>query len=243
MGSSQVDLAADLAQVGSMSANSDVVDAALGLVTALAATTVQGADGVSVTLQRHGQFVTVASTDDTVLGMDRHQYETGEGPCLDAATEGHWFHVESLAEEDRWPTFGPLAAEQGIASILSTPLMANDQSVGALNIYSNQAGAFGARQQQLAALFATQASKVLADAGAAVTDEQLKHSIAGALSGRQTLARAQGMIMARGQLPADLAAATLNRAARAQGLTVLEYAAQVIASSGASDLAGGPHHG
>ena len=88
----------------------DLVDAALRLVTALTRVTVGGADGVSVSLTRHGQLTTVAASDETIAQMDRDQYATGEGPCLAAASEGHWFHVESLAEEERWPQFIPRAA-------------------------------------------------------------------------------------------------------------------------------------
>ncbi len=89
--------------------NSATIDAALRLVTLLAGATVEGADGVSVTLERNGRLSTVASTNDTVRLMDDHQYATGEGPCLAAAAQGHWFHSESLAEEDRWPAFVPRA--------------------------------------------------------------------------------------------------------------------------------------
>lgn len=42
------------------------VDAALRLVTALAQTTVENADGVSVTLERHGRVMTVTASDDAV---------------------------------------------------------------------------------------------------------------------------------------------------------------------------------
>jgi GAF domain-containing protein len=84
---------------------------------------------------------------------------------LAAAAEGRWFHVESLAEENRWPEFIPRAIEGGIASILSTPLMVATRPVGALNIYSNAERAFRPAEQELAALFATQASGILTDAG------------------------------------------------------------------------------
>ena len=89
--------------------STDVVDAALRLVTALADATVDNADGVSVTLERHGRLMTVAASNDKVLTMDRHQYETGEGPCLDAKANGRWYYIESLDDESRWPTFVPLA--------------------------------------------------------------------------------------------------------------------------------------
>lgn len=226
------DLSSDLARVGSIPASKEVIDGALRLVTALASDTVEGADGVSVSLSRHGRLTTVASSNTTVVRMDGHQYETGEGPCVAAAAEGHWFHIESLAEESRWPAFVPLAMEQGIASILSTPLMGADRPLGALNIYSNIERAFGPRQQKLAALFATQASGILADAGADVTDEELSQRITAALIARQTIARAQGVLMGRENLTAAAAVAQLHRIARVAEVPVLQQAAQIVASTG-----------
>ena len=104
-----------------------MIDAALRLVTALADATVENADGVSVTLERHGQLMTVAASNDKVLTMDRHQYETGEGPCLAAKAEGRWYYIELLDHETTRQTFVPLALGQGIHSILSSPLMTNDR--------------------------------------------------------------------------------------------------------------------
>ena len=224
-------LAADISRVGSVPANTVVVDAALRLVTELASATVEGADGVSVSLERHGTLRTVASSNDTVLRMDDHQYDTGEGPCISAATAGHWFHIESLAREDRWPSFVPLAVGEGIASILSTPLIAADRPIGALNIYSNTDGAFGPRQQELAALFATHASGVLADAGADVGDEALGARILDALLSREAIARAQGVLMAQQSVTGDAAAALLHRDARTAAVPLVVHAATVLAST------------
>lgn len=221
----------DLARIGAQS-SSDVVDAALRLVTALADRTLENADGVSVTLERHGRMTTVAASNDTVLRMDGHQYETGEGPCLAAAAEGRWFHSESLAEETRWPTFAPLAFEQGINSILSSPLMTSDRPLGALNIYSTAEKAFGTHDQELAALFANQASGILAAAGFAGTEEQANRRFTDAMAARQTIARAQGVLMSRNRITAENAAATLHRSARSEDVTVLAYATRVLASIG-----------
>ena len=223
-------LSADLARVGAKP-NSATIDAALRLVTLLAGATVEGADGVSVTLERNGRLSTVASTNDTVRLMDDHQYATGEGPCLAAAAQGHWFHSESLAEEDRWPAFVPRAIEEGIASILSTPLMTAERAVGALNIYSTTDRAFGPRQQELAALFASQASGILVDGGADAADAKLGERILEGLHARQMIARAEGVLMARDHLSAERATATLHRAARAAEEAVLKHATEIVAST------------
>ena len=213
---------------GSIHADQRVVDAALELVTATARSTIDGADGVSVTLDRRGRWSTVAASNDTVMEMDRHQYETGEGPCLDAAKEGHGVHAASLASELRWPAFRPLALGEGIASILSTPLVVEARSVGALNIYSNTADAFDAGQRAQATRLAEQASAILLSSS---HDDQHRDGLVGeALAARQTIAHAQGIIMARHHLGPDAAATSLRRAARGAGLTVLRCALDIVAA-------------
>lgn len=225
----RANLGGGLGRVSAQS-NNAVIDAALRLVVVLAGATVDGADGASVTLERNGHMTTVASSNDTVLRMDDHQYETGEGPCLAAAAQGHRFHSESLAEETRWPAFVPRAMEEGIASILSTPLMTAERSIGALNIYSNSERAFGPDQLELAALFASQASGILVDAGGEVTD-QMAERIADALLAREVIAQAQGVLMLREHVTPYHAAATLYRAARAAETTVRQHAAAIVASA------------
>lgn len=225
----------DLAASGSstlMRSSTGVVDAALRLVTAVAASTVENADGVSVTLERHGRLMTVAASDDAVKVMDGHQYDTGEGPCLSAKAEGRWFYIESLAEENRWPEFVPLALEQGIHSILSSPLMTKDRPQGALNIYSSKEHAFSTRDQELAALFSAQASEILTTAGPEETDDEARQRFTSALTARQVIHQAQGVIMERDGLTTEVAAGALRRAARAAGVTVLAYAAEMVAAAG-----------
>jgi GAF domain-containing protein len=207
-----------------------VIDAALRLVTALAEATVENADGVSVTLERHGKLMTVAASNDKVLTMDKHQYETGEGPCLAAKAEGRWYYIESLDDETRWPAFVPLALGQGIHSILSSPLMTDERPRGALNIYSSKKQAFGTHEQELAALFATQASEIVTTAAPDMTDQQTNQRFVEALTERRTIHQAQGVIMARNDLTADEAIGSLFQAARAAGVTVLTYATDLVAS-------------
>lgn len=218
----------DLARAGS-TRPSGLVDAALRLVTSLASVTVRGADGVSITLERHGQMTTVAASDDTVRRMDVHQYATGEGPCLAAAAEGRPLHSESLADEERWPVFVPRAIDEGIASILSTPLLVSALSVGALNMYSRTGWAFGPFERDVAALFATHASDILGEV--AEVDEDQGVRISAALTSRDIISMAQGVHMSRLGLSADAAAAELYRSARSKEITVRAEAVAVLDST------------
>lgn len=217
--------------VTTVPADNDVVDGALRLVVALARATVGGADGVSVSLRRHGRLATVAASDRTILDMDADQYATGEGPCVDASVEGRWFHAESLETETRWPAFTPRAQELGIKAILSSPLLARDRPVGALNIYSRAAAAFAPKDQELASVFASEASAILTDAGLGVTDDELTNRLGEALWTRQVIAQAQGVMMERDGVGEDAAYAIIRRASSGTGSPLRERAVEVVASA------------
>lgn len=224
-------LARDLLKVATIPANVDVLDAALRLVVALARVTVGGADGVSVSLRRHGVLTTVAASDETVNGMDRDQYATGEGPCVAAATEGHWFHVESLDDERRWPAFIPRARQRGIKSIISTPLLTRTRPVGALNIYSLQPGAFATPELELSSLFAAQSSDLIMSAAMDTSVEELSRQLQDALRGRDVIAQARGVLMERHQVTAEAASTQLRRSARRANTPVRRLAEDIVAST------------
>jgi hypothetical protein len=116
-------------------------------------------------------------------------------------TQGHWFHAESLDTETRWPAFTPRARALGIKAILSSPLRAFDQPVGALNIYSRTAATFQVKDQQAAATFqvkdqqaaatfAEKASVILCDAHIDVSDRQMAVRFQEALRSREVLSLA-----------------------------------------------------
>jgi anti-anti-sigma factor len=207
-----------------------VVDAALRLVTSLTQAAVRGADGASVSLTRGGRLTSVAATDATVAPS------RGMGPCLAAAAGGHGILVHSLDEEDRWPTFIARARQEGIGSILSTPLVVASRSVGALNIYANAARAFAPEDQELAAVFASAASGILGDSSSDPASVPTAARLRAALEGRAVIAQAQGVVMVRQGLSSDGAFAALLRSARENGEPVRQLADAIVAGT----LLGGP---
>jgi anti-anti-sigma factor len=227
----QVEVAHSLKAIAAIPANRDVVDGALRLVVALARATVGGADGASVTLRREGRLATVAASDQTILDMDADQYATGEGPCIDAAVAGRWFHAESLEQETRWPAFTPKARDLGISAILSSPLLARDQPVGALNIYSRTATAFAAEDQALAGLLASEASAILMHAGLDVTEDQMHGRLHDALRSREIIAEAQGVIMEREDISEKEAFDMMRRSSMSSGKPLLDGATDVVDST------------
>jgi anti-anti-sigma regulatory factor len=221
----------ELAGVTALPAPDDVVDGTLRLVVALAQATIGGADGASVSLRRNGQLSTVAATDQTILDMDANQYATGEGPCVDASVKGRWFHSESLTDESRWPEFTPKAHALGINAILSSPLLAFKEPVGALNIYARAPSAFSAADQRLASTFASEASHILTDAHVDLTGEQRSARFRDALQVRQVIAQAQGVIMEREGISEDDAYTVLRIFSQRSGRSLFSRAEEIIAST------------
>lgn len=63
---------------------------------------------------------TLASGNSIALELDEEQITLDEGPCLDAARSGTTFFAEDLADDPRWPRFGPRAVAKGVRSVLAT---------------------------------------------------------------------------------------------------------------------------
>jgi hypothetical protein len=220
-----------LRMVTAMPADPDVVDGALRLVVKLASTLVNGADGVSVSLLRHGRLSTVAASDQTIMDMDTDQYATGEGPCVDASLKGRSFHAAVLASETRWPAFTPQALGLGINAILSSPLKAFDRPVGALNIYSRAPLAFDTKDQATATAFAEQASVILSNAGVGATDDQVALRYQDALQSRRVITLATGVIMEREGIDQDGAFTALLRLSLQHRETLRSQADRIVLSS------------
>ncbi len=214
----------------SMVVTRPVLDAALSFVVTLAKAAVVGADGVSITLRRHGRLDTVAASDDVVVEMDREQYDGGEGPALDA-TDGRRVHVKSLDGETRWPVFVPKARARGVRTILSTPMVTADRPIGALNVYARTAVSFTREEAGWAELFAAEAAAVVAAAGPDEPDEPGGQRLREALQAREAIAQAQGVIMHRDRVSAYAAYEVLRDTSRRTHLPLRDVAAEFVAST------------
>src|ERR1700753_4198834 len=135
----------------------DLTDEALlqRIVTA-AVTEIHGAQHAGITLVAGKDLSTPAATGELVIQVDRIQYATGQGPCLDAARRNETVRCDDMRAESRWPLFAARTAALGVLSMLSFQLFVQDDTFGALNIYSAAAGAFGHSSESTGMLLASQ---------------------------------------------------------------------------------------
>src|SRR4051812_39324773 len=143
-----------------------------------------------------GRRRTAVFTDPLAPEIDQAQYDTGDGPCLDAFDQQRIFMIESTREEGPWPAFRQAAAEHGIGSTLSLPMVVDKKVVGAMNLYSHEERAFDQDAVATGRLFAAQAAAVLLNTHAYWDARDLSARLGEAIEYGGAMERAKGMLMA-----------------------------------------------
>jgi transcriptional regulator with GAF, ATPase, and Fis domain len=166
------------------------VEALLHHIVTAAAVEVPGADHAGITLVNGKKLSTPAASDELVTRVDQVQYETGEGPSLDAARLHETVRTDDLRVEARWPRFARRATQLGVLSMLSLQLFVQDDSVGALNIYSARAGAFGPQSESDGMLLASHAAL-------AMTSSRTETGLLAAMDSRDLIGQAKGILIER----------------------------------------------
>ena len=208
------ELAETFAEVARALQSEPNVQHTLQRIVDLAVETIDGCDHAGVSLAQRREITTPAASDDVPGQVDAIQYETGEGPGLDAIREHQVFQVDCLSEDRRWPQFsGRAARETGVQSMLCFRLFVEEHTLGALNLYSRTAAAFDAGDEvhAIGSVFAAHAALALSTAQ---HEEQMDQ----ALASRDVIGQAKGILMARQGVTAEQAFDMLRRSS--QGLNI-----------------------
>lgn len=131
------------------------------------------------------------------------------------------FLVHDTATDERWPRFGPLAAELGLHSLLSVRLSTAEETLGALDLYSTSIRVFEEDDIALAHIFGQHASVAFANAR---REEGLRQGI----DARHAIGQAQGILMERSDLTADQAFSVLRRYSQENNVKLRKVAADII---------------
>ncbi|HEY7593428.1 MAG TPA: ANTAR domain-containing protein [Actinophytocola sp.] len=205
------------------------VAAAMGHVVDAALAVVPHAKAVSVTLQRpDGTFYTPATTAEIAVELDKAQYGSGHGPCVDAADpRGPAYTVSvDLTRDERWPRFTSRALAYGLGAVLSTALLphgAAGVAAGALNIYTER-NLLTEADRVRALLLATHASLALAHIAQLEARESERTQFRQALESRDVIGQAKGILMHRQGYTAEHAFEVLRKASQDLNIKVVDLA-------------------
>ena len=131
--------------------------------------------------------------------------------------------VDDISSDPRWPDLAARAEELEVRSVMCLALGA-DHPLGVLTIYSSQAGAFtreAVRLAQILAAFATVALPAV----------QRHHHLARALTTRDVIGQAKGILMERHKITAEQAFLLLSHASSVTN-TKLGLVAEHVADTG-----------
>lgn len=191
-----------------------------------AAVEIPGAQYAGITLSRNAkQIETPAATHHWPLLLDKIQQRHLEGPCLSAAWDEKTVHVADLETEERFPNYRRDAlSETPIRSIMAFQMFIAGETIGALNVYSEQPRAFGPESRNLGLIFAAHTSVAW---NAARRDEQFRR----ALSSRDMIGQAKGMIMERYGVNAVQAFELLRKLSQDSNVPLIQVATDLVAQA------------
>lgn len=180
---------------------------------ALAKRTVPTCDAAGVSMVIIGQPMTSAATDQVVLEVDLVQYDTGEGPCLEAIASSGVVRVDLIQSDIRYRRFAPGALDTGINSIISFPLVAHQRTVGALNLYSHRHEAFDEDTERVMAPIIGYTADILATSPLYAYSLDAVEGLVETLDDRAAIDQATGVLMVQNGLSsADALDAVRDRA-------------------------------
>jgi GAF domain-containing protein len=199
----------------------------LDAIARTAVETITPARYAGVNLYEHGKFLPQAVSGEPPLTLDVLQQETGTGPCIDSSRDQVTIRVDDMTSETRWPRYVELAVSLEVASMLCVPLSVDDQRLGSVSLYAAERAAFSLADEYLARLFAVQAALALAEAHRA---DQLRQ----ALSNRDVIGQAKGILMERHRITADEAFVLLSERSQQVNRKLVDVARR-LAETGTVD--------
>jgi GAF domain-containing protein len=181
-----------------------------------------------ITMDIDGRKRTAVFTDAASPEIDRAQYDAGDGPCLTAYRECRTVTIDRTRAPGPWPEFRAAAADHGIGSTLSLPLVVGETAVGALNFYASDENAFDDASARTAELFAAQAAIVLANVHAYWEKHELSEGLAEAMKNRAVIEQAKGVLIGAEGISEDAAFAVLVKASQRENVKLREIARRIV---------------
>jgi hypothetical protein len=220
-------LAMVFADIAEQLYDADSFDDVLSRIAHAAVSTIAGCRMASVTLCERSGYRTVASTDPAATAVDQAQYQSHEGPCLDAV-DAPMVYAQSFPDE-RWPTLASRPIESGVQSALSYRLAAAssataDSGAGSLNSYGVVPSAFNDTAQEIGLILAAHASMAARAVDERSILQSLGRDLQQVLLSRDVIGQAKGILMERLKITPEDAFDLLRRSSQHLNLKLRDVA-------------------
>ena len=191
-------------------------------IATMAVELVDACDVAGVCVLRPMRDDTCAHSHTSLQVMDDLQHVLAEGPSMGGPSTADVISVGDLSRDAPWPQWGSRVVEQtGVRAYLGFRLFVEDDSIGMLNLYAYEPDAFDDDDKLDGLVAAAHASVALS---ATVRRDQM-HT---AMTSRQLIGEATGILRERFALTSDQAFAVLKRVSSQQNIKLFTVAQQVV---------------
>jgi hypothetical protein len=196
---------------------------------------VDDCDCASVTIWRNGRAVQTTASNAVATKLDDIQLGIRSGPAIDALHDTEPVYVSGLDVDPRWPVLAQAAGQLGIVGALSHGLYVHGSSRssahGTFTLYATAPDAFNKRDREHADIIAAYLSIAVAAVERRYQLDQRESALHRALSTRDVIGQAKGILMERRHLTAGEAFDLLRRVSQQLNRSVNDLA-QHVAQTG-----------
>jgi hypothetical protein len=205
----------------------------LGHLCAAAVTAVR-VDGAGVTVMVSPTVRDTVHATDRVAGeLEEWQLTFGQGPCVDAFSDGGPVLAADLRATDclaRWPVFTPAALDSGARAVFALPLQVGAIRLGVLDLYRTRPGPLSTHELADALAIADTAGMMLLDTAAGTQPDtaELAWQRDDPTAHQAEVHQATGMILVQLGVSAEAAFARLRAYAYAHDRRLGDVARDVV---------------
>jgi transcriptional regulator with GAF, ATPase, and Fis domain len=179
-----------------------------------------------------GELRVVAASSEAARLLELFQLQNDQGPCLDCFRTGQPVEAADLAvAARRWPRFVPAARQAGFAAVQALPMRLREQVIGALNLFSVDAGALAPADVRVGQALADVATISLLHERSMRHSDALNEQLQTALNSRVIIEQAKGKLAERLGVDMDLAFTLLRDRARTSNRRLSDLARAFVDGS------------
>jgi GAF domain-containing protein len=194
---------------------------------AIALTGGQGA-GIMLAGREGGQLGFAAASDERVLEVELRQGRISAGPCHEAFVANRLTAIADLHELDTWPEYRDQALALDLRAVLAVPMHAWGQTIGVLDIYREDPGPWSPADIEAAEILTAMGAGYVLHANQIQAQHELAEQLQTALTSRDLIGQAKGILMAHHKIDADEAFAMLRKASQDTNCKLREVARQLV---------------
>ena len=220
------ELAVRMAELARSVSGPRSVNDVLSDVTAAVMELIPGTDTAGVLMiGKGGKFDSLAGITELPHQLDDLQMTFDEGPCVQAALDDVIVRTDDFRSETRWPRYAPAVVELGVLSGLSLKLYTANRTAGALNLFAFKPNAFNGEDETIGTVLA-------AHAAAAILASREGEELHSALTTRDRIGQAKGVIMERYDVDDVRAFEMLRRLSQDSNTRLVDIAQRVVDTRG-----------